>query len=782
MIKRPLVWMLGGYIAGMLLAWYHCRGAVVILFMIAAFFLIYLLFFKLPKKLVNRYDSFLWFLPGLLMLGFLAMAGRMEEPELSRVFPQKAACRLTGTITKVVQKQWGRAVFTANNTVYLPEQKPYLCENIMISCSDEKNYRIGNEITVYGDIVKFSEPTNPGEFNEKLYYQIENVNYKVKAEEIDITNHNYSIFRDFLYQIKQKLIHVYETLLSEKEAGAIIAMLLGESYYLDEEIDTLYQQNGISHILCISGLHVSLLGMAVYKLLKRLKIPFTVSITLSILFLYSYGVLTNFSVSTKRAVMMMVVMLLSGIFGKTYDMLSAISLSAFLILLVNPMQLFHVGFLLSFGAVFGIAVFLPCFQLLLPTENPILTGLLVSLSVQASTLPILLFFFYQIPRYSVVINMIILPLSSLLLLTALAAGILGCISLPLGIFCVGAANYILKFYEWVCRIGAGLPGNMWTVGRPDSIRILLYVLLLLFFVVSVYRRKHKHVLLILPVAFLILVFPQRNAGLEITLLDVGQGEAIFMETETGTTYLVDGGSTDVKKVGKYRMEPYLLYQGVDRIAYAFLSHMDSDHKNGLMELMKEDKIKIDHLILTQVQEDKDAYEELEALAAEKGTLIQYIKAGNQLQDGNLRITCLHPSADYQPRSSNSTSMVLSITYGEFDLLLTGDLEKDGEECVLTYLQRQDTSNTPLPPAAVDYDILKVAHHGSKSVTQDSFLDVISPEVALISCGKDNRYGHPHEEVLERLEKAGCKIKITCESGAIMITTDGNQMKLRGYCD
>ncbi|HCR41093.1 MAG TPA: DNA internalization-related competence protein ComEC/Rec2 [Lachnospiraceae bacterium] len=782
MIKRPLVWVLGGYVTGMLLAWYHCRSAAVILFMAAAFFFIYLLFFKLPKKLVNRYDSFLWFLPVFLLLGFLTMAGRMEEPELSRVFEQQATCKLTGTITKIVQKQWGRVVYTTNNTVYLPERKPYLCENIMISCSDKANYRIGNEITVYGDIVKFSEATNPGQFNEKLYYQVQNVNYKVKADQIYITNYDYSIFRDFLYQIKQKLIRVYEVLLSEKEAGAIIAMLLGESCYLNEEIDTLYQQNGISHILSISGLHVSLLGMAVYKLLKRLKLPFTTAIVLSILFLYSYGLLTNFSVSTKRAVMMMVLMLLSGIFGKTYDMLSAISLSAFLILLANPMQLFHVGFLLSFGAVFGIAVFLPCFQLLIPSKNPIVTGLLVSLSVQVSTLPLLLFFFYQIPRYSIIINLIILPLSSLLLLTAFAAGILGCIFLPFGIFFVGAANYILKFYEWVCRIGAGLPGNMWTVGRPDSMRIFLYAILLLFFVWSIYHKKQKRFFLILPVAFLILVFPQRNAGLEITLLDVGQGEAIFMETETGITYFVDGGSTDVKKVGKYRMEPYLLYQGVDHIAYAFLSHMDSDHKNGLMELMTEDKIKIDHLILTQVQEDEDAYEELEALAAEKGTLIQYIKAGDQMQDGKLQITCLHPSADYQPRSSNSTSMVLGITYGEFDLLLTGDLEKDGEDRVLTYLQKQDTSSAPLPPAAMDYDILKVAHHGSKNATQDTFLKIIQPEIALISCGKDNRYGHPHKELLERLEKAECKIKITYESGAITITTDGNQMKLRGYCD
>jgi competence protein ComEC len=127
-------------------------------------------------------------------------------------------------------------------------------------------------------------------------------------------------------------------------------------------------------------------------------------------------------------------------------------------------------------------------------------------------------------------------------------------------------------------------------------------------------------------------------------------------------------------------------------------------------------------------------------------------------------------------------MVLGITYGEFDLLLTGDLEKDGEDRVLTYLQKQDTSSAPLPPAAMDYDILKVAHHGSKNATQDTFLKIIQPEIALISCGKDNRYGHPHKELLERLEKAECKIKITYESGAITITTDGNQMKLRGYCD
>lgn len=769
MIKRPLVWVLGAYIAGTLLAWHNSSFIIIILLMLTAFFINFLLFFRLPKKYVNRHDGFLWFLPLLLLLGYMAMSEQRKEPALSQAFAEKADCRVTGTITQIAPKSWGLCLFINNVTVYLSEAEPYLCENVLIYCSDEQTYRIGNKITVYGHIKKFSQPTNPGQFNEKLYYQTQNIDYKVNADEIEITNHDYSHFRELLSRIKQKLINVYHCILPEKEAGTVIAMLLGEKYLLDEEVNKLYQQNGISHIISISGLHVSLLGLSFYKLLKRLKFPFVPSIILAILFLYCYGMLTNFSISTVRSIIMMVLLLLSVIFGKTYDMLSAISFSALIILLDNPMQIFNVGFTLSYGAVLGMAILLPCFQILYSSKNPIISGLYVSISAQIATMPLILLNFYQLPSYSVIINLIILPLASLLLISALIAGIAGCISIPLGVFCVGGTNYILRFYEWVCRIGAKLPGNLVTIGKPDQLHILLYLALVLFFIWYINRYKKKRIALLLPIAFLILILPQRNAGLEITMLDVGQGEAIYMETANRTTYLFDGGSSDVKGVGKYRIQPFLLSNGVDEIDYVIVSHADSDHISGLSELINLGEIKIHNLLLPYLKDayKEEAYLELESLAYSTGINVQYIQAGDVLVDGDLKMTCLHPSKDFKPSSGNSYSTVLKVTYGEFDLLLTGDLEQEGE-------------NILIEKFPYDYDVLQVAHHGSRYSTSEHFLETTQPEIALISCGKGNRYGHPHEEVLQRLTAIRSETKITYETGAIIINTDGEKMKIVEY--
>ncbi|NLK28737.1 MAG: DNA internalization-related competence protein ComEC/Rec2 [Clostridiales bacterium] len=767
MIKRPLVWVLGATITGILLAWYQATRSILLILILIFYLTLFYLMKKGVKKYLNRQDWLLWFLPLFILLGFYAMVGQMEPPQLDRLFETKTDCRLIGTITRIVKKKSGEVLYLKDNTVYLSQDKAGFCENLIVYPMSDQNFRIGNVITVYGQIQKFSEATNPGQFNEKMYYRIENIDFKVMADEIHIRDHRYSFFRDVLHQIKLRLISIYEILLEEEEAGAIIAMLLGERYRLDEDTNKLYQQNGISHILSISGLHVSLIGTAIYKSLKRLKVPFVVSTLLSILFIYSYGVLTNFSISTVRSIIMMVLLLFSGIFGKTYDMLSSISLSAFLILLLNPLQIFHVGFLLSYGAVLGMAVLLPCFQIIRTSQNPIVSGFYVSISAQIATIPLLLYFFYQLPIYSVIINLIILPLSTLLVLAAFVAGIIGCIWLPFGVFCVGVVNYILKFYEWVCRLGAGLPGNLVTVGRPDWLRILLYITLILLFVWRIHRGKNKLVTLLLPVAILILIIPQRNVGLEITMLDVGQGEAIFMESKKGTTYLIDGGSSSVKSVGKYRIQPFLLSKGVTQIDYALVSHTDLDHVSGLIELITLGDIKIHHILLPYLVNKEETYLELESLAKISGINVSYLRAGDVLMDGELKVTCLHPQIEYIPSSRNSYSMVLSVTYGEFDLLLTGDLEQDGE-------------NILMAKYPYDYDVLKVAHHGSKNSTKKEFLSIIKPELALISCGKDNRYGHPHEELLDRLKFVESQVEITYEAGAITLRTDGERMEVERY--
>lgn len=798
MVKRPLIWILCAYLAGMYLGWQELPVSAVIPIMVLLGLLVYFLMYKVKNPWISNRDKFLWCLPLLIVLGFGALKGQIVEPELSKVFDQQIDCKLTGNINMIVKKQWGRALYLKDNTVTLSGGENYLSENIIVFCyEDQKNnnkkdislssdYLIGNQITVQGTLLKFSIPGNPGQFNEKLYYQIENIDFKMEADSIVITDEGYSVFRQTLRQLKDRLLTVYQSILRQKEAGTVIAMLLGDKYLLDNEIKQLYQINGISHILAISGLHVSLIGMFLFWLLKKLRIPHIPATFLTIFFIYCYGVLTDFSVSTNRAVVMMTLMLLSGIIGKTYDMLSSLALGALLILLQNPLQIMSAGFLLSFGAVLGIAILYPCLQKLLPTKNPVLCSLYVSLSAQIATTPIIAYFFYQLPTYSVLTNLIILPFVTVLTLSSIAAGITGSICEPLGVFLIGGSNYILKFYEWVCRIGSMLPNSMITTGKPDMVRLLFYVLFLVVFCLGVQKFEKKALVFLPAAALFILLLPVKNTGLEITMLDIGQGDAILLESKSGTTYLIDGGSTDVKLAGKNRIQPFLLSRGTDTLDYVIITHSDEDHINGLLELMETKKIKIHTLVLPEIGNRDEAYLKLEDTAKQEKIKVSYISTGDTISDGKLKIFCLHPVAGYKTPSSNSYSTVLSITYGDFDMLFTGDLQKDQEEEIVRLLtdrsiwKQYNLSDTyEIEPATV-YDILKVAHHGSKYSSLPEFLDLIKPSLSLISCGKGNSFGHPHHELLQRLKDVNSKTMITYETGAITIKTDGKRMKVSQF--
>ncbi|HKL80326.1 MAG TPA: DNA internalization-related competence protein ComEC/Rec2 [Mobilitalea sp.] len=831
MIKRPLIWVLGAYLSGLIMAWYGVPTIHFILLILFGYITSFCLLSNTKISLILKKDHFLWCLPVLLALGFYAMGDRMEIPEADTAFDKEASCRLTGEVTLVIETKRGRTLHIRDIELYLSRGTPYPVENMIIYCSDSQNYLVGNKVTVSGTIQKFSPAANPGQFNEQMYYKIQNISYKMKADEIKIIDSRYSKYHLFLNKIKQKLLKVYDTILPDKESGALIAMLLGEKYLLEEDIKNLYQENGISHILAISGLHVSLIGASIYAILRRLKTGLLPATILSILFIYSYGVLTNFSVSTNRAVVMFIIMLLAKIFGKTYDMLSALSLCALLILLQNPLQFFSAGFLLSFGAVLGITILLPCIRGVFTIRNPMVDGILISISAQIMTLPMILRFFFQLPLYSVFINLLILPTMTLLVLSSLMAGIVGVFSLKAGVFLIGGANYLLKLYEWLCKLGSKLPGNLYTTGKPEEIRIIIFIMFLALFIWGATKYRKKPILLVLVTAVLILVLPKANHGLTITMLEVGQGEAIFMKNETGTTYLIDGGSLDIKQVGTYRLQPFLLSQGVDRIDYAIITHADWDHISGLTELIQGKKIEICNLVLpdieislpvTTVDKLEKSYLELKELAKACGVRVLYISGGDLIEEGKLQIHCLHPAKGYRYTSANSYSTVLSISYGKFDMLATGDIEVDGERLLIEWLMNEEESTQEqmaekkhmaekeisseqmvekrqidvkgisdkriaekkitAEEVATDYDVLKVAHHGSKYSTMENFLEIIRPEYALISCGEDNIYGHPHTELIERLYGIGSRIMLTYSSGAITIKTDGSKLSIYEFLD
>ena len=791
-MKRPFLWGIAAFIGGILSAWYGIPLIYIALTAFGAWLIIYLLMFCI-KRYINRKDFFLWGLPLLMLVGFFAMKDRMKPPDIDAVFEEKSECSLTGEIDMIVKKSLGTTYYLKNNRITLPDNHTYLVEEVIVNEYTydyplSKQYRVGNIISVSGTVKKFSVNSNPGTFNEYLYYKSQNISYKVTAENISIINSKYSVFRSILDNIKEELVRVYSKVLPKKEAGILMAMVLGEKYLLEDEIKLLYQENGISHILAISGLHVSMVGAAIYYLLKRLRLGLAVSTLMSLAFVYSYGILTNFSVSTNRAVVMYSIFIIAKLIGRTFDILTAMSLSAFLILLQNPMELFQAGFLLSFGAVLGIAVILPCFSCLHESKNLLVRGICASISAQVLTLPVILYYFFQIPLYSVFINLLVLPLTSMLMLSAIISGIAGIISSSLGVFLAGGANYILKIYEMICRLGSSLPKNLITVGRPDTIRIIIYYAAISVFIISAKRLKKKGTLVFFIAAVVILIAPKLKNSLTVTVLDVGQGEAIFMENDNGTTYLVDGGSSDVSQVGRYRITPYLLSKGVDTLDYVFVTHTDMDHVSGIMEIIAGKHISVRHLILPDISPDislrNETYNKLEELAKDKGIMLMYVAAGDMITDGKLKINVLHPCVGYQSASNNDYSTVLSVSYGEFDMLLTGDIETKGDQKLITFFIKQEyinrCNNDSTTFIQTDYDVLKVAHHGSKNSTSEEILSIIRPEYALISCSKKNKYGHPHEEVLERLKECKSQIMITPKHGAIMLKTDGNKLWVDYY--
>jgi competence protein ComEC len=781
-VKRPLVWMLGAYLLGLGLA--RQQKSIGMVFIIAFLWFLIVLGFPIlrKEKMVQRQKYLIMILPIFLLLGFIIMESQLKPPKLYHVFEEEVSCELTGTINMIVTKQQVQALYVRNNVISLPGGDTYPCENVVVYTSKDQIFQIGNLITVNGSLQKFKKASNPGQFNEELYYTIENIDFKMMADQILVIDSNSSIYHTCLEYIKKRLISVYQDILGDREAGTLIAMLLGEKNMLEEDVKRLYQENGISHILAISGLHISLIGMSVFWLFRKCKLPIIAATVFTIFFIYSYGVLTNFSVSTNRAVVMMVILLCAVPLGKTYDMLSAAALSAMIILIQNPLQLMSAGFLLSFLAVIGIAVLLPALKQMFPGKNWLKDSLFISISALITTTPIVLYYFYQFPLYGIITNLIILPFITVLTLSSLLAGFLGMLSARLGIFTIGGANYILRLYDLVCEGIRFLPYHIINVGRPGLLTILISFSLILVFVFVSRKYPRKSLILLLILSQLILFLPSSNRDLQITILDVGQGDAIFMESGKGTSFLIDGGSADESKIGTYRIVPFLKSQGIQKLDYAIITHSDQDHINGLMELLREELFPIRCLILPDLSNKDEAYRNLETLAAEKGVPVQYIKAGDYIKEDQLEIFCLHPASDDINITSNAGSTVLSVSYGEFDMLLTGDLEGEGEKLLIQRLKDETYGREWRIHPSTDYDVLKVAHHGSKYSTSEDLLNLLRPEYTLISCGKDNWYGHPHPELSERLTEAGSKTWITYDTGAITIRTDGRKLTLSTYLD
>lgn len=669
---------------------------------------------------------------------------------------------LTGIVEEIAEKENSRQIRLSH--IYLSSDLSYQ-RQVLVYENQQTTLKIGYKVKAAGSYAPLEEASNPGQFDQKAYYEARGIGMVLKKAKLTVIEAKENIFFQKLYELRSFWAQSLEKITGKEEAALLKAMLLGEKSSLKKEQKELYQSGGISHILAISGLHISLVGMLLYRFLRKKKRSYPFSALVSGSCMVVYGFLTGFGVSAKRAVFMFLVYLGAELLGETYDVVSALALSGLLILAEQPLQLFQCGFQLSFLSVGAVALGYPALQKRLGWKKKAAMSLLSGLSVTLFTLPCTLYWFYEWMPYAVFLNLIVIPLVPVVFLSGAAGMLTGGASVAAGMFLAGASAGVLRFFQTLLERTEVLPGSRAVIGQPELWQIALYYVLV---GAAVWggrcraRKKNQHRIevriffIIFALCILCLPF---HRPVEVTFLDVGQGDAVFLRTEAGTTCLIDGGSTTVSDVGTYRLLPFLKSRGVSSLDYLFLSHMDADHINGAEELLKDQfrGIPIRHLCLSALPGD-ETRERLEKEARLFGTELCYISRGTVFREKGAEIRCLSPVKDQKKEDENENSEVLMVEISGLRILFTGDLGEEGEQELLE-------AGTDLRAA-----VLKVGHHGSRFSTGEDFLEAVSPGFAVISCAEDNRYGHPAPETVERLERAGCRIFYTMKSGAVTLYT------------
>lgn len=670
----------------------------------------------------------------------------------------------------------------------------------------EDEPEIGADVVIEGNASLFQRAGNPGEFDAALYYQTLGISFRLFETRIIAVSGDYSRYREGLYLLRRYFESIYDKVLPQETASVLKAMVLGNRTELSAESRQLFQKSGISHILAISGLHISFIGMMFYSVLKKIGIPAKLSAPFCIFIIIAFGDMVGMSGSVFRAVFMFVMKLFADVLGRTYDMLTALSIAAVLLVLEQPLYLRQSGFLLSFGAVLAVGMFS---KVISPDLNMIKFGLLRktaealngSFSIFLVHFPIIICSYYEFPVYSFLLNLFVIPAMSVLLafgLFCLALGSVGSICFGMARLSGLICHMIILIFEKMCELSLMLPFSRWITGRPGNWKIVIFyaVVILLYFmcIYALYisrqlQAKVRGMKIIVPYWYKVLLIMAAVSVLghhavydtSITFLDVGQGDCIYVESITGKNYLIDAGSSSKSNLGQYTLLPFLKYMGISRLDAIFLTHLDEDHVSAVFELYENSEgdsdIAVDRIIIAQSAIHDDAYYRLVRLCKQNNIPLLYAKSGDRLGDEKLYFEVLHPDGDYKADSRNAYSLVLRMTLNEkcrrFNMLLTGDVEADGETCVADYLEKAGGD--------MHVDVYKAAHHGSRYSNTTELLEKIRPTLSVVSCGDNNKYGHPHEEALDNMKSAGSTVLTTKDSGAVTVHIRNGKYRVEEYC-
>lgn len=647
--------------------------------------------------------------------------------------------------------------------------------------------KVSNYYTLPGKIIKiqgFIElPTtrrNPKTFDYRLYLRTKKISttMSIRPENIQDCNNINSYYLNYLYKIKYIFKCNLNSLFDEKISALLMGMIFGDNSGLSQELYDTFQKNGICHILAVSGLHIGAIYICINSVLggKR-KLKFYV-VTILILFLYAS--LVNFSSSVMRAVLMILFHIISKYMYCKYDMFTSAMMTMALMLFFNPMSLMNLGFQLSYVAIFTLAVVLPAIQRIY--NKKIITIFVIQLGMS----PISAFAFNYFSFSAFITNVpvvfiagILIPLGMILLLFSIITMILPNWYYFNAVFdflfqIIGiSVEFFSKLLLYINDL-AFIDKISYKYVTSPSIGVIFLYYSTLFFVFSEYfrilwqRHNYKKIITIITIIFFIsFIFGNLlNDGFEntqFTFVDVGQGDCLLIKTSDGKNVLIDSGGSSQFDVGKKILLPYLLKNGIKKIDMAIISHLHTDHLGGLCSLTHELPVRkvgiyeANSLISDEVSEQ---------IGIAKKDFI-YLTKGQILKIGKeLEIEILYPEKksveEYSKimknqKDENAACLVMKIKLKGISVLMNGDIGFEAENFLLAYNKKE----------SLDIDILKVAHHGSKYGSSDNFLQVATPKIAVVQVGK-NTYGHPNMETLHRIEAVGALVYRNDLHGAVGI--------------
>lgn len=660
------------------------------------------------------------------------------------------------TIISDIQEKEYKKVCTAK----IVRNNKKILINIKMS-QDIPSIKYGDSLYIEGEFKQPEEARNYKGYNYKQYLKTKKIIGTVELEKVKILK---SSNGSFIHNIQKYIRDTINGTLTDEEGNLLLAILLGDKDKLSEDIQESFKTSNLSHMLAVSGAHVSYIILGLTYVLQNSIIGKKNGKIVCIIFLLAFMAITNFTPSVTRACIMAILTLFSSIIYRKSDVYTNISVAALITLIFNPYSLLDLGFQLSYGGTIGIIIFIKRIQEKKSNSkviNYIKQMALVSIYANIIIIPIMMYHFNTVSFTFIISNIMASPILGIIVITGFLFIIASITVKPLTRLIAIFIKPILSILIKISQICSKLPFSNILVVTPYMFNVISYYAIILYCIKSKKNNKCKIIICLLIVLilinFIIYIFPQK---LRIFFIDVGQGDSTLIITPDKKTVLIDGGGSDSFDVGEKVLLPYLLDRRILKIDYVLISHFDTDHCGGILTIME--KVKVKNIIISEQAEHSENYERFKKLMIHKKIRLIEVKKGDKIKIGRYsEFKILFPTSRLLSENPlNNNSIVAQFNYNNFKMLFTGDIEKLAEQQILK-----------AEKAEIRADILKVAHHGSKTSSIPEFIKAVKPKIALIGVGKNNTFGHPNQQTIKNLENIKCRIYRTDLQGEIIIKID-----------